>query len=83
MTKLYGFTKIFDFHTICYGSKAFFFAIKWSKVKKKFVLYKGHSDAEGVLFNSINTPKWKFFGIIITTDYLVLEKRCKNESESN
>jgi hypothetical protein len=78
MTKLYGFTKIFVFPTFCFGSKAFYFAIRWSKAKKRFVIFKGHADADTVLFNTVNADKWRFFGIITTTDYLVLEKRHDN-----
>ena len=67
--KLYGITKTLDFPCICYGSKVYFCKIAWAKKYKKFRIYRGHIDAESVIYNwKYNMSKCKFFGVITFKD---------------
>ena len=72
MTRLYGISKILGFPCICYGTKGYFFTIRWSKKDKWFKVYRGYTVADDVIFNTVNCSKWFFVGIIKTTDTLRL-----------
>lgn len=60
--KMYGFSKILEFPCICYGIKGYFFKIKWSPIKHKFCVYKGHTTVEDIYL--MRDGKLDFIGIL-------------------
>lgn len=66
--KLYGFTRTLGFPCVCYGTKSYFFALRWVKKLKRFKVYKGHTTTEEVIHNYINNSGRAFFGIIVANN---------------
>ena len=62
IVKGYGFSKILGFPCICYGEKSYFFKIKWSKVKHKLCIYKGHATVEDIY--SMRDGQLNFIGML-------------------
>jgi hypothetical protein len=76
MIRLYGFSKLMNFYAICYGKKTMFFCLIWAKKCHWFKWYFGHTTSEEVVFNSVNTSGWWFFGFMLTNKhYIKLEER--------
>lgn len=63
--RLYGFTKTLSFPCVCYGTRGYFFTIRWVRKYKCFKVYKGHTTADDVLHNFINNHGKAFFGIVV------------------
>lgn len=63
--KLYGFTKVSGFPCVCYGTRGYFFALRWVKGLKCFRVYKGHTTADEVIFSYLNNGGKMFVGIIL------------------
>ena len=62
--KLYGFTKVLDSPTICYGNKALSIKVVWVKRLKRIKCYKARLTSKEVWHHITNTDKWRFVGVI-------------------
>lgn len=62
IVKGYGFSRILEFPCICYGKKGYFLQIKWSKIKHKFCIYRGHTTVEDIYL--MRTGRLDFIGIL-------------------
>ena len=64
-TRLYGFTKDWDFPYFCFGKKCYMFKIAFGKKDKKFHKYYGKMTSDEVLHTMVhNHNHVTFFGIM-------------------
>ena len=64
-TRLYGFTKDWDFPYFCFGKKCYLFKIGFSKKDKKFHKYFGKMTSDEVLHTVVhNHNPMTFIGIM-------------------
>lgn len=66
--RIYGLSITHNFLCFCYGAKAYFISIRWTK--KGLKCYKGYTTSEGVIFNQRNTyPKWWMLGFSVVDSH--------------
>lgn len=62
---MYGFAYTASFPCICFGKKAYYFKLMWSKVKKRFLWYSWCSTTDAVWWQRVNSYPFRFFGFFV------------------
>lgn len=63
--KLFGLAYIYDWHALCFGTKAWCFKLIWANKYHWFRWYSFMTTSKNVWWNRVNSYPFRFFGLMI------------------
>lgn len=63
--RMYGFAYAMGFPCLCFGKKAWYFKVTWSRVRNGLVWYSWLDDTKSVWWQRVNSHPFRFFGLFV------------------